>query len=365
MSPRISVAMATYNGERYLQEQLDSLAEQTHLPCELVVGDDGSTDGTLAILEAFAARASFPVRIIRNTKNLGYADNFLQTASTCSGEWIAFCDQDDVWLPNKLDRCANAIRGNSGLTLVLQNAELCDKSLNARGHIYPNSLRPGVYQAGTCYGFWVWLGFLQTVNASVLKNLQFRDRPPNYFPGYETQSHDKWICMIANALGGICVLREPVALYRRHENSLTGSYDRKPLRHRVDQMLATGAGHYAFLAEVASESAAVLRRLAESTENTDWTKRLSKGAVQFDRLAKVQSSRARLYNLDSLASRIQCFAELWTLGGYIGPTFSSMGWGSALKDLAVTLGRSRHAQRKDDDKRWRALRHAETDTHSK
>ncbi len=78
MNPRVSVAMATYNGERFLAAQLKSIVAQTRAPLELVICDDGSTDGTVEIAEQFAQRASFTVRIERNADQLGYAENFLK-----------------------------------------------------------------------------------------------------------------------------------------------------------------------------------------------------------------------------------------------------------------------------------------------
>ena len=98
----ISVAMATYNGERFLEEQLRSLGEQTTLPDELVVCDDTSTDRTPQILAQFAKRASFPVKLFTNDQRLGWRKNFLKAARLCTSEYIAFCDQDDVWLKEKL-----------------------------------------------------------------------------------------------------------------------------------------------------------------------------------------------------------------------------------------------------------------------
>ncbi len=92
--------MATYNGAKYLEEQLASFVVQSQLP--LVVCDDGSADATLEILHRFAHSAPFPVRIVCNDERLGYGDNFLKAASLCEGDWIAFSDQDDVWLPDKL-----------------------------------------------------------------------------------------------------------------------------------------------------------------------------------------------------------------------------------------------------------------------
>ena len=98
----ISIAMATYNGAKFIREQLDSLAAQTVLPCELVVTDDGSTDKTLDIIADFLVRAPFPVHIHRNAQRLNYRANFMQCANRCSGDLIAFCDQDDIWDQDKL-----------------------------------------------------------------------------------------------------------------------------------------------------------------------------------------------------------------------------------------------------------------------
>jgi glycosyltransferase involved in cell wall biosynthesis len=105
-APRISIAMATYNGAGYLPAQLASLAVQSALPSELVVTDDGSTDATAQIIEDFARFAAFPVKLFRNQTRLMFRDNFLRAAELCTGELIAFCDQDDVWHPDKLLRCA-------------------------------------------------------------------------------------------------------------------------------------------------------------------------------------------------------------------------------------------------------------------
>jgi glycosyltransferase involved in cell wall biosynthesis len=105
---RVSIAMATYNGTRYLPEQLDSFSRQTRAPHELVVYDDASTDETLAVLDEFALRSAFAVHIVRGEVNRGSAWAFEQAIARCSGDWIALSDQDDRWWPDKLatlDRC--------------------------------------------------------------------------------------------------------------------------------------------------------------------------------------------------------------------------------------------------------------------
>jgi glycosyltransferase involved in cell wall biosynthesis len=333
----VSVAMATFNGEKYIQEQLKSLAGQTHKPYELVVCDDGSADATLSIVDAFSRKAPFPVRIHRNDANLGYPDNFLKAAKLCKGDWVAFCDQDDVWLPNKLKRVAGAVEGNSELVMVLQNAELCDDRLNHRGRIFPGRIKPGIYGPNSQYGFWVWPGFLKTVKAEVFAQIDADARPPSYFPDSVTQSHDKWTCMLANALGGICVLGEPAVLYRRHESALTGSYSIKPLRERVKESRSVGADHYRFLEEVASASSDYLNRKVAETANPRWRDSFSLSAQCFERLSIILRHRAALYESEGIVGRATHYLCIWRKGGYLGPRFTAMGGRSALKDATRAL----------------------------
>src|SRR5215831_9689965 len=91
---RISVAMCTFNGGRYLEEQLESIALQTRLPCELVVCDDHSADDTTSILKKFQTRAPFPLRIVQNPLRMGSTRNFDQAIGMTVGDFIALCDQD-------------------------------------------------------------------------------------------------------------------------------------------------------------------------------------------------------------------------------------------------------------------------------
>src|SRR5258708_37621369 len=103
----LSVAMCTYNGARFLPEQLESIAAQTKLPDELVVCDDRSTDGSVEIIRSFAQRAPFEIRLDINANNLGSTKNFEKAIGLCQGEIIALADQDDVWCPQKLSRIAS------------------------------------------------------------------------------------------------------------------------------------------------------------------------------------------------------------------------------------------------------------------
>lgn len=126
-SPTVSVAMCTFNGERFLAEQLQSIQLQTRSPDQVVVCDDGSTDATHAMLEEFARSASFPVTLRFNSKNLGVTRNFAQAISLCRGDFVALCDQDDRWHSSKLERLAKALEANPLAGFVCSNAALIDQ----------------------------------------------------------------------------------------------------------------------------------------------------------------------------------------------------------------------------------------------
>ncbi|MBK8051589.1 MAG: glycosyltransferase [Anaerolineales bacterium] len=111
-SATVSIALCTYNGATFLPVQLESILHQTLTPSELVVGDDGSTDNTVALLEQFATTAPFPVQVTINAANLGPTQNFASTIARCNGEIIALSDQDDRWAPQKLHTLVAALTNN-------------------------------------------------------------------------------------------------------------------------------------------------------------------------------------------------------------------------------------------------------------
>jgi glycosyltransferase involved in cell wall biosynthesis len=127
---RISIALATYNGAKYLPEQLDSFLVQTKFPDELVVCDDNSGDDTIALLKSFSKSAPFEVRIIRNTTNLGYTQNFAKAISHCSGDVIFLSDQDDVWFDNKIERVTSLFEKSPNCWVVVHNARIVDEHLS-------------------------------------------------------------------------------------------------------------------------------------------------------------------------------------------------------------------------------------------
>ncbi|WP_083808351.1 glycosyltransferase [Granulicella tundricola] len=118
-----SIALATYNGEKYIAQQLDSFARQTRLPDELVVSDDHSTDGTLDIIASFASTAPFAVKVVVNEGPRGFNRNFENAVRQCQYDVILFSDQDDVWFREHVARLSSPFEEDTSLTIVISNSQ--------------------------------------------------------------------------------------------------------------------------------------------------------------------------------------------------------------------------------------------------
>lgn len=218
----ISIAMCTYNGSRFIQEQLASIATQTRLPDELVICDDGSTDSTPEIVAEFARTFDFPVRFVRNPRNLGSTKNFDQAITLCAGDLIALCDQDDIWKPEKLARQAEIMERDPQLGGVFSDAELIDDASQPIGR-----------------RLWAGIGFrpreqsqfLSGQSARVLlrKNvvtgatLMMRASLRTFFlpiPGVWV--HDGWIAWMLTIRSRLALIKDPLVLYRLHSNQQIG-----------------------------------------------------------------------------------------------------------------------------------------------
>ena len=214
----VSVAMATYNGERFLQEQLDSLAQQTLLPFELVVCDDGSADGTVEILRRFATTAPFPVRIYQNETRLSPGFNFLSALRRCSGDLVAFCDQDDVWKESKLRVCAEVMR-DPGVALVSHSAAVFSSQPLAHHRRYPDHSASVWRDCGDFAAHrWELLGFSTVLRRAVLNSAHLPRYSADLSPWC---AHDVWATAAALSCGQVVLLPEELSLHRLHQNNAT------------------------------------------------------------------------------------------------------------------------------------------------
>ncbi len=247
---RVSVAMCTYNGARFLPEQLASIHAQTLQPFEMVVCDDGSTDNTPALIEQFASEVSFPVRWIRNERNLGSTKNFEKAISLCTGELIALCDQDDVWVPRKLEALTAAMRDSPDLAGVFSDAFLLNEGGVPRGGTLWNLIHFHKREArlfARDQTFFLTRRPLVT-GACFLFRADLRGV---FTPIPSEWVHDMWIALCLSTRGGLHPLGEKLIGYRLHSTQQLGVRGlskaealRKSKEARVRYQLA-GAASYA------------------------------------------------------------------------------------------------------------------------
>ncbi len=138
--------------------------------------------------------------------------------------------------------------------------------------------------------------------------------------------------MLANALGSVHHIAKPLALYRRHDAALTGYYERKSLGERIALSRQVGAERYAFMADVARDSAAVLLTLAQSAANPRWSENLMRSGALFEQLASNYANRSGIYR-EIGTKKFASFFRLVANEGYFGNAFYSLGISSFLKDL--------------------------------
>lgn len=212
----VSIALATYNGEQYLKEQLDSILEQSYTDIEIIVCDDCSTDSTQKILEEYQKKDS-RFKFYINERNLGFKKNFEKCISLCNGKYIALSDQDDVWTKDHIERLVSKIGEND---LICGNAYLSNSDLTDSGTTLFDTLDidflPESKQAWFFY--LIHHGIIQGACTLFKKELIQKALP---IPD-SVRFHDYWLSLVAAANNGIKYLSENCLLYyRQHGNNVT------------------------------------------------------------------------------------------------------------------------------------------------
>ena len=219
---RLSVAMCTYNGATHLARQLDSIAAQTRLPDELTVFDDRSRDDTLSILNSFAARAPFEVRVKINSTNLGSTKNFESAIAAADGDVITLSDQDDIWYPHKLAAIEAEFNRPENPGLVFSDADVVDANLLPLGYRLWSTVRFNRReQARFAAGDGV--GVLLKSNVVTGATLAFAARHRDLIlPIPAHWIHDGWVAMLVSAVDRCRMIPEPLLAYRQHSGQQIG-----------------------------------------------------------------------------------------------------------------------------------------------
>lgn len=222
---KISVAICTYNGEKYIKKQINSILSQTVLPDEIVLFDDCSTDNTVAIVKEMVGQTAIDLSVHINDVNQGCGTNFVNCYSNCTGDIIFSCDQDDMWISTKIEKMISYFENDSKLVLAFSNADLIDaddkklgptlleqigvpKNFDIDVNFYKNRLFGDTYGNflvyGCCYAF----------------RKDFFDK---LLPFPEKWYFDSWIAICAPVYGNVKYINESLILYRQHGANHSGS----------------------------------------------------------------------------------------------------------------------------------------------
>lgn len=217
----VSVAMCTYNGSRFLREQLDSIAQQTRLPDELVICDDASTDETPEIVSAFAAAAPFRVRFVRNERSIGSSRNFEQAILLCKGDYIALCDQDDWWFPHKIELLTQVLDSAPDADLAFSDGELMNERSEPLGqHLWGTF---GFEERHREYSKVDFVRLLLSGNVVTGATVMLRSSARELFmPIPSTWVHDSWIALVVAVGSRIVFVPEALIRYRVHSGQQEG-----------------------------------------------------------------------------------------------------------------------------------------------
>lgn len=241
----ISIALATYNGENYIEEQMESILNQSFQDFEIVIRDDCSTDRTFDLLCKIAKKDS---RIIlkRNKHNLGFSKNFKEIVDECRGEYIAFSDQDDIWEARHLEILLSII-GNKDV--ACGNSLLVDENNNSIGFTMKDvvGMKKEIESDKMCWRLF-FDNFVQGTAMLVRKELCER-----YLPVPDSvKFHDYWLALVASLNNGIVYTPEIILRYRQHGNNVTSNIKSSLIREIYNSFNGYNKKHFIHQTEILS-----------------------------------------------------------------------------------------------------------------
>lgn len=209
----VSVVLTSYNGERYIYEQIESILNQTYQNFELIIIDDQSSDSTIAILEEFKKKDN-RIALYINNENLGPRFSFYNGIRKAKGDYIALSDQDDIWIPEKLEKLIQVINKQQKNTLLYySNSQIINEYRKKQNVFLSDKINPYVGNDNRVVLFhnFAW-GHTMIFSKALVKKLD---------PIPEAFNHDKWLLYLALTHGSVFYLDEVLQYYRHHSNNLT------------------------------------------------------------------------------------------------------------------------------------------------
>lgn len=221
---KVSIAMCTYNGEKYLKHQLDSIINQSYRPYEIIISDDCSTDSTLEILKSYEClNKDINFKIMVNKQNIGVTKNFEKALINSTGDFIFLCDQDDIWMENKIERVVREFKkSNTNTRAIFSNAFIINEFSEKQNET-----------------LWDLIGFTEQMRRKFRFNEGIdillkkdvitgctlairRTYLKEVLPLNVNFVHDSWIGMVHELSGGLGLINEPLIYYRIHPSQQIG-----------------------------------------------------------------------------------------------------------------------------------------------
>ena len=220
MNPKIEILLATYNGEKYVGEQIDSIINQTYNNWELLIRDDNSKDRTLGILKEYEKKDK-RIKVIEDKKgNLGFVKNFEELLNNSKEDWVMFSDQDDYWLENKIEKYVAILNTSSEdilkkPMLIHSNSFICDDNLEIIKDEFINSKIANKYSEDDFYFAYFVQGSTVLINRAIIDlALPFSKN---------VTVHDRYFHLLAEFLGKRIFINESLIKYRQHSNNKIGA----------------------------------------------------------------------------------------------------------------------------------------------
>lgn len=222
---KLSVVIATYNGEKYIKEQVESIISQTYQPAEIIIVDDNSTDNTVCIVESLLKESNIHYMIVSHSKNQGVSCTFEDGIKKSNSPYIMLCDQDDVWEPDKIKISVETICKNENSVLVVTNASITDENLVASSkNMFDFISFPGVFVDGVCKfnSEEAKLLFFKRNYVTGMCSIVKKEVAQAAIPFSKNMTHDAWLAWVATCYGEIIFLKDELVKYRQHNNNVIG-----------------------------------------------------------------------------------------------------------------------------------------------
>lgn len=217
-----SILLTTFNGEKYILEQLESIKQQTLPADEVIIIDDASSDNTAKMIESYITKNNLSTWIlIVNKKNIGWRKNFFEGFKLCKGDYVFPCDQDDIWHPEKIEKMVTVMRTNPDIDLLaceyIPFYEQGEKLKNYQKRKFDNKIITRNFDSK-----WIYVNYPGCTYCFRRKFFEM------LCPTWDTKyAHDAVLYRMALLVGKFAVINMPLIKFRRHQNSATSQSERR------------------------------------------------------------------------------------------------------------------------------------------